>query len=982
MFLTITNYVYGVQASNISVVHWEGQTFITWLEDTTQSKETYKVYRHTAQITAGNLAQATLLTPEKKVFFMGRVKENSSRYYAPLYNSSFESYTIPDGGSVTKQWLLPNVSSPQDPGTEVPVNYGLFVYTIPQGQSGTYYYAVTVVTSAGAEDTAINAGGNSLTAGITESSVQYPYKPILREIVTSGNRIYYYYVHYVDNNYTHFPYLGFEFRLNVPSNYNPATATPLFVCLHNVGAQEWPLGCVYYGSDNMLVLEPTEPMNIGGWLSSELYCKDASINFSPYFRAWWFGYAEEMDITGTAALTASGRVVDYSSRRVINVIDWIKRNYNIDTNRVYLTGSSMGSTGTMLFGLKHPEIFAAVISYTGAPNFNWCPPRGTGSQFNIAMLIGDSSNSLLMRTDVTDGEDNIAAWDYADTGWYAQHYPQKAMPLFYLISNAYDPFWPPWVDISMPVYAKVQNSKHHLFLTLVNSSSHGGSPTGLYHNENSSLVEHTKKSYPAFTYCSLNDDCTTVAPLTSPTTQQYLNWMLNWDESTIVDTADEYKVKVFIRSTCPNDPATVNITPRRLQGFIIDSAYSYSFENKDASNNIVQSGSGIGTDSDGLLTIPNFQISKSGNTLKITKSDMSPVTGTIVINSTETYTSSATVTLGLSASSSSGTVVNMRFSNDNGTWSEFETYATSKAWTLTTGAGAKTVYVKYKDSVGNTSASISDTIILVAPLTITTASPLNSGTAGIAYSASLSATGGTGPYTWTITAGSLPAGLTLSGSAGTISGVASSSGAYTFTIKAQDSTAPTPLESTKQFSITIEPASVTANYKISGYVTTETHQVIADAEVKLDGETVCNTDSDGYYEITGLLAGSYTISIIVSGYAEVTEEVSVSAAAADVNKDIQLSSAGSITNVSKVFTSPNPSTNREITFKNLPANKLITLSIYTLAGVKIFEKSFTQATNEWEWDCKNQGGEKISRGLYIYVIKDGNTIKKGKIVIK
>ncbi|MFH0807085.1 MAG: T9SS type A sorting domain-containing protein, partial [Elusimicrobiota bacterium] len=90
----------------------------------------------------------------------------------------------------------------------------------------------------------------------------------------------------------------------------------------------------------------------------------------------------------------------------------------------------------------------------------------------------------------------------------------------------------------------------------------------------------------------------------------------------------------------------------------------------------------------------------------------------------------------------------------------------------------------------------------------------------------------------------------------------------------------------------------------------------------------------------------------------------------------------SITNVSKVFTSPNPSTNREITFKQLPANKLITLSIYTLAGVKVFEKSFTQATNEWAWDCLNQGGEKISRGLYIYVIKDGDTTKKGKIVIK
>ena len=55
------------------------------------------------------------------------------------------------------------------------------------------------------------------------------------------------------------------------------------------------------------------------------------------------------------------------------------------------------------------------------------------------------------------------------------------------------------------------------------------------------------------------------------------------------------------------------------------------------------------------------------------------------------------------------------------------------------------------------------------PLSITTAS-LPNGTAGAAYSVTLAATGGTGPYSWSIASGSLPSGLTLNSATGTISG--------------------------------------------------------------------------------------------------------------------------------------------------------------------------------------------------------------------
>ena len=69
-------------------------------------------------------------------------------------------------------------------------------------------------------------------------------------------------------------------------------------------------------------------------------------------------------------------------------------------------------------------------------------------------------------------------------------------------------------------------------------------------------------------------------------------------------------------------------------------------------------------------------------------------------------------------------------------------------------------------------------------LTITTFSlaPL---TKNVPYSQQLSATGGAAPYTWSLTAGALPTGLSLS-SAGLISGTPTVGGSFTFTVTVRD----------------------------------------------------------------------------------------------------------------------------------------------------------------------------------------------------
>jgi hypothetical protein len=81
---------------------------------------------------------------------------------------------------------------------------------------------------------------------------------------------------------------------------------------------------------------------------------------------------------------------------------------------------------------------------------------------------------------------------------------------------------------------------------------------------------------------------------------------------------------------------------------------------------------------------------------------------------------------------------------------------------------------------------------------------------GSAYATSLSASGGTIPYTWTIASGSLPTGLSLS-SNGRITGTPSSAGNFTVTVRATDASTPTPQTASTVFSFQVSPSSPPLN---------------------------------------------------------------------------------------------------------------------------------------------------------------------------
>jgi uncharacterized repeat protein (TIGR01451 family) len=133
------------------------------------------------------------------------------------------------------------------------------------------------------------------------------------------------------------------------------------------------------------------------------------------------------------------------------------------------------------------------------------------------------------------------------------------------------------------------------------------------------------------------------------------------------------------------------------------------------------------TSGDGNKTV-YYQIRSNIGTVSVTFSDniildTTPPSGSIIINNGYVYANVTSATLTLTSSDATSGASQVRYSNDGSTWSSWESASSSKAWTLTSGDGTKTVYYQIRDNAGLLSITYSDTIILQSPVPSPSPSP-------------------------------------------------------------------------------------------------------------------------------------------------------------------------------------------------------------------------------------------------------------------
>jgi hypothetical protein len=228
--------------------------------------------------------------------------------------------------------------------------------------------------------------------------------------------------------------------------------------------------------------------------------------------------------------------------------------------------------------------------------------------------------------------------------------------------------------------------------------------------------------------------------------------------------------------------------------------------------------SGISLQSSGLLSGTTSQTGAYTFTVQVADSSTQRQTAvhSLPLTVVPAATVGVSVTPAIATVTSSGT---MQFtalvtntSNVGVTWSASRGSISStglyQAPSVTANTSDTITATSSADSTKSGRGAITVTAVLAPPLSVTTAS-LAGATAGTAYSATLQGTGGTAPYNWSLSSGTLPTGLSLQ-SSGLLSGTTNQTGQFSLTVQAVDFSSPNKT-ATKALTLAVGNAIVTGN---------------------------------------------------------------------------------------------------------------------------------------------------------------------------
>ncbi|WP_200899266.1 putative Ig domain-containing protein, partial [Janthinobacterium sp. KBS0711] len=183
----------------------------------------------------------------------------------------------------------------------------------------------------------------------------------------------------------------------------------------------------------------------------------------------------------------------------------------------------------------------------------------------------------------------------------------------------------------------------------------------------------------------------------------------------------------------------------------------------------------------------------------ITVTPSVPIAG--AVSATVAYGSSANpITLNLSGGAATSVAVASAAGHGTATVS-----GTSITYTPTAGYAGPDSFIYTASNAGGTSASATVTVTVGNPSVSLTPATLPNPTAEAAYTATLAATGGTAPYTYSVTSGTLPVGLSLNTATGVLSGTTNVAGSFPVSIKVADSStgAGAPFSASNSYTLTV-----------------------------------------------------------------------------------------------------------------------------------------------------------------------------------
>lgn len=568
---------FGQNPTNLQAANRNGQTFLTWNEIATAGAS-YNVYRSTDPI-----VNPSQLTDANR---LGTVSDRSSfnERLSDILNNPTTFYVIQNGSSALTE------------------SQGLFVHTT--NGNGNFFYAVTSVFG-NVENTILTSGQNTLSSAVSEtvSAVQ----PVFQRLFIRNGRIYESYVHWATNaGNANYPAMAnrasFAFNFGLQKRGTASTHS-LLISLHARGG-------------NFVTNNETSDAN--EWvLSLDDYIPNEIRN------TFWYGYHENFDLSTGLGFPTSGTVPDYTVRRAKWVIEWVLETQPIDQNRVYMMGSSMGGLGSFFLSLKMPDRIAAIYMIIPKFDFSFLTDPNPANLWNAGSperLVGDR---LWSSTDVNlPSSDGIPIYDRLNGSVMVANLQAASLP-FMIAFNGKNDSVVGWAE-KIGFYNSM-NLNRHGGMFFFDSRTHQGGTREWLPQQSPDILNRFRlnQSFPAFSNSSANGyPGNGIA--TDGDAFGTLNGNLSWDENAIVDSADRYEITVKtieLQSSngtipAPNS-ASANITLRRLQSFRPTSGQVVNYENRDSSGQIIQQGN-VTVDALGLITVPQFTITPTGNKLILT----------------------------------------------------------------------------------------------------------------------------------------------------------------------------------------------------------------------------------------------------------------------------------------------------------------------------------------------------------------------------